>query len=389
MDNNKNEYNSLEEVAKKIKETQKDITLLFAFNGIGKTRLSMEFKNLVNEKNSEENEIKHIMYYNAYTEDLFSWDNDLESDTDRKYKINTFSSFVSLLKNQGKEKEVVEKFKSYMPSTSKIEPRINYKNGEVQFNVETGDENRIENIKISRGEESIFIWSIFYVLIDTIISELNEEDEERSISDFKDIQYIYIDDPISSLDEGNAINVALDIIDLIKSSENNIVKFIISTHHPLFFNVLHNGLRRKKSKEEYSLNYENSMFDLSSLKDGSPFGYHLLLVNEIKQAIKSRNIRRYHFNLLRNIMEKTAHFLGEKNWRDILPDKIADHEVNKKDKEGYIRTINHYSHYDYNDLDAKELEGKDKTLLKNIFEAFVMKYHFELLEENNGEEIDI
>ena len=41
------EYDSLAEIAQRIKDSNKKVTLLYAFNATGKTRLSMEFKNLV------------------------------------------------------------------------------------------------------------------------------------------------------------------------------------------------------------------------------------------------------------------------------------------------------------------------------------------------------
>lgn len=68
--------------------------LIYAFNGNGKTRLSREFKALVSPKieiDQEETEDaglenKKILYYNAFTEDLFYWDNDLKEDAKPKLK---------------------------------------------------------------------------------------------------------------------------------------------------------------------------------------------------------------------------------------------------------------------------------------------------------------
>ena len=37
---------------------------------------------------------KKIFYFNAFTEDLFSWDNDLQDDWDRKLNINLESTFL-------------------------------------------------------------------------------------------------------------------------------------------------------------------------------------------------------------------------------------------------------------------------------------------------------
>ena len=74
------EYSSLAEIAQKIKNSNKKVTLLYAFNATGKTRLSMEFKNLVNEIKDDE-VIKHVVYYNAFTEDA------PDDETDRIYVI--------------------------------------------------------------------------------------------------------------------------------------------------------------------------------------------------------------------------------------------------------------------------------------------------------------
>ena len=47
--------------------------------GQGKTRLSMEFKN---RGRDTETNTRDTLYFNAFTEDLFYWDNDLENDTE-------------------------------------------------------------------------------------------------------------------------------------------------------------------------------------------------------------------------------------------------------------------------------------------------------------------
>ena len=134
------EYNSLEEIAQEIKNSNKKVTLLYAFNTTGKTRLSMEFKNLVNEISDDE-VIKHVIYYNAFTEDLFSWNNHLG-----RLMINKNSKFIDLIERQGKEKEIAKRFREF--TSSKIEPDIRIDTGEITFNLATGDEDSIKNIKI-------------------------------------------------------------------------------------------------------------------------------------------------------------------------------------------------------------------------------------------------
>src|SRR5260370_34983095 len=70
-------------------KTRKSV-LVYAYNGTGKTRLSTEFKNL-----GKVGEDRDTLYFNAFTEDLFSWDNDLANDRERVLKINRESRFFA------------------------------------------------------------------------------------------------------------------------------------------------------------------------------------------------------------------------------------------------------------------------------------------------------
>lgn len=56
--------------------------------------------------------------------------------------------------------------------------------------------------------------------METIIAEMNiDEISDRSTDEFNAIQYIFIDDPISSLDDNNAIDIALELKYIIGSSK--------------------------------------------------------------------------------------------------------------------------------------------------------------------------
>lgn len=46
---------SLAEIAQELKSANKKVQLIYAFNGVGKTRLSREFRELVAPKNDNEN----------------------------------------------------------------------------------------------------------------------------------------------------------------------------------------------------------------------------------------------------------------------------------------------------------------------------------------------
>ena len=127
---------SLTEIAQSLRDTNKKVQLIYAFNGVGKTRLSRAFKELISPKStndeSEEHKIK-VLYYNAFTEDLFYWDNDLDADSDRKLKIqpNNFTDWV--LRNQGQERNIITHFQRY--TSDKLTPRFNEECNEVTFSI--------------------------------------------------------------------------------------------------------------------------------------------------------------------------------------------------------------------------------------------------------------
>src|SRR5882757_2526861 len=80
----------------------------------------------------------------------------------------------------------------------------------------------IDDIKISRGEENIFIWCFFLAIVQLALTR-----EEA----YKWVKYVYIDDPISSLDEQNAIVVANHLVQLFREAAS-VIPTVISTHHP-------------------------------------------------------------------------------------------------------------------------------------------------------------
>ena len=106
---------SLTDIARKLKDNGKKVQLIYAFNGIGKTRLSKTFRLLVATKNDIDIEqtglaSKKIIYYNAFTEDLFYWDNDLENDVDLKLKIHSNSFTGWVFDEHGQAKTFIDYF---------------------------------------------------------------------------------------------------------------------------------------------------------------------------------------------------------------------------------------------------------------------------------------
>ena len=108
----------------------KKVILLFAHNGTGKTRLSATFKELGKSAVTEGGTDKpDTLYFNAFTEDLFSWDNDLENDSERTLKLNTNSSFFAGLESM----EMDNRIRALLDRYADFEFRIDTTTWEVVF----------------------------------------------------------------------------------------------------------------------------------------------------------------------------------------------------------------------------------------------------------------
>lgn len=376
------------------------VQLIYAFNATGKTRLSREFKQLISPKDDgndggDQAELSRnrILYYNAFTEDLFYWNNDLEEDVEPKLMIqpNTFTDWV--LKDQGQDMNVITTFQRY--TNDKLTPHFNAERkddktgeviakafSEVTFTMERGDATHSGTLKISKGEESNFIWSLFYALLEQAIFALNDvQPDYPEPTPFDSLEYVFIDDPVSSLDDNHLIQSAVDLAQLIKSN-NSSIKFIITTHNPLFFNVLCNEFGSDEKTERYSWRSkwfsksrleknEDGSFNLAEQPNDSPFAYHLHLISQLEEAIKSGQIEKYHFNLLRNILEKTATFLGYKRWEHLLPE-TDDGMPSPHAK----RIVNFSSHSKHAAEEVQPLKPEEKKLLENLVKHIVERHRF-------------
>ena len=436
---------TLTEIAKQLQVANKKVQLIYAFNGSGKTRLSREFKRHIapkiepNEGDPEQAEWSRnkIIYYNAFTEDLFYWDNDLKAETDPEPKLkiqpNTFTGWlITLLKDLGEDGNIISNFQRY--TSSKVTPEFNetykYKAkdyggeeteitvpafSEVIFKiaakqpvtvdnsaVTAGDtvnvvQGHYEIVKISKGEESNFLWSVIYTFLEQVVSTLNEDDATNRITDkFNLLEYVFIDDPVSSLDDSHLIELAVDLAGLIKSSRSDL-KFVVTTHSPLFYNVLCNELSNKayekKADGTYSLSYNanrefkkyrlekqaDGNFDLLEQPTDSPFSYHLFLLSELQSAIKSGKVRKYHFSFVRNILEKMATCLGYNYWPALLP-KIAE----DKPDPFANRILNLSSHSAHAGEEIADIEDKDRENLEGLVNYLIQTYGFRKQEEQNG-----
>lgn len=331
----------------------KDFVLIYAYNGTGKTRISMEFKDRGKRQEGIE---RDTLYFNAFTEDLFTWENDLENDSQRHLKLNQKSLFFKGFKELALE----EKIFAFLERYADFDFRIDYEEWTIAFTRESDDP-----IKVSRGEENIFIWCVFLA-----ICQLAIDDEER-IGPYAWVKYLYIDDPISSLDDNNAIAVASDLATLLRKGQSRF-KTLISSHHGLFFNVMCNELKKLPHKK-YFLHRQSGIdnYSLRTTTD-TPFFHHVAMLSELQQAVKSGKLYTHHFNMLRSILEKTSTFFGFDDFSACIHG--LDDEVL------YARALNLLSHGKHSTYEPAEMVEDNKKLLMDIFSGFMQNYRFDLPE---------
>jgi tRNA A37 threonylcarbamoyladenosine biosynthesis protein TsaE len=358
MSNGLATFADLNAVATHLREklAEKKYILLFAYNGTGKTRLSMAFKDL-----GKNGDARDTLYFNAYTEDLFHWDNDLENDERRVLRLNRDSRFFGGLQ----ELEMENRIGPLLARYADFNFFIDYAEREITFFRDRDDEDDPIPIKVSRGEENIFVWCFFLA-----VAQLAIDGQEA----YDWVKYIYIDDPISSLDDNNTIAVASHLAQLLKSSKGEI-KTVISSHHALFFNVMWNELNGRgknnplqpfflngdKANGSYTLRYTNN----------TPFFHHVALLKQLHEAADSDQLYTYHFNMLRSILERTASFHG-------FPNFSACIKKDKDDEDGILhaRLINVLSHGDYSLFEPQEMLEENKQYFKKILNDFMANYRF-------------
>ena len=345
------------------------IVLVYAYNRTGKTRLSMEFKDAGKRRN---NGNADTLYFNAFTEDLFIWHNDLEGDSIRYLQLNERSKFFEALTNLSLDQTIA----AYLSRYADFDFDIDYQLWRVNFR--KGD---TDNIKISRGEEKIFIWCLFMAICERLL--------DGDIA-YQWVKYLFIDDPISSLDDNNAVAVACDLAQLLRRAASrakedgtpNPLKVIFSSHHALFFNVMCNEIGRSKPGEpkvrhkRYFLHRPNSdgRYTLQATED-TPYYHHVAVLAELKRAADpdTGTLYTFHFNALRNIMEKTATFFGHADISFCL--KALDDEENQA---LFNRALNLLSHGKYAIHEPTLMVEDNQILFRSILNQFITRFQFDL-----------
>lgn len=326
--------------------------LIYAPNTIGKTRLAQHLK---------ERDPEGVVLYNSFVEDVFTWDNERVV-----LRMNLESELLETIVTQGLDGAIVNNFQTF--TSDRIEPRIDFESGEVSFGVHKGDDSSTGGIKISRAEESIFVWSVYYSVLNEAIETLSDRPDLRSTAVYDQLTLAVIDDPVSSMDDVRVVSVALALSELVKRASDLGLKFVIATHHALFFNILFNSLRRNKNQPYVLQRGSAAGWSLKKQPNDSPFSYHLGIIKDIQGAISANAIERNHFNQFRSLLEKTANFLGHSGgWGALLtgPDAAL-----------LTKVLNLYSHDRFADFDTSEVAEEYLEAFTGEFQEFLKAFRW-------------
>ena len=277
---------TLDDIAKSLRDDDARIIFAYAFNATGKTQLCVAFKNATKQDDGSHTGV----YYNAYSEDLFVWDNDEENEG-ANIRLTVLSSSLSKFHALLTEDNIRDKLNAYKP---KFGFALSFYDDDPERGIESisffipnqNPDLRQQSIKISRGEERIFVWCFFLALF-----------EVEGWAD-KQSSHLFIDDPVSSLDDHNIFITAATLFDLI---ENNFEKrrIILTTHHIGLFSILSDWLTKGEKSDKFKrrtklfiLSSNSGELALESCRD-DVFLYHLRVLQVLSIAHKAKDIRAF------------------------------------------------------------------------------------------------
>lgn len=356
------------EIAKSLRDAKEKIILLYAFNATGKTRLSVAYKDETKGGDGAHSGV----YYNAYSEDLFIWQNDPTNDGTpiqldiRKCSLNRFHSALT-------EDNVRDKLNRFKPAYRfEFIPYADPEDGiqAVSFFQEVPDPEDANNVakvayKISRGEERIFVWCFFLALFEVD----GWADQQAS--------HFFIDDPVSSLDDHNIFITASTLFDLIEEHFEK-RKIIITTHHLGFFAILADWLKKGEKAGKFA---KHAKVNILSSKNGElslenptndVFLYHLRLLQVLEKASTANEVKSYHFALLRQVLENIASFLGVGQFGYVLQ------QIGLTDPGKVAQIINTLSHKNVYYFESDDLGPDSRDLFYAVFQGIKQTYNFVL-----------
>ena len=352
---------TVKDIATQLRDDAKDVQLLYAFNSVGKTRLSVAYKNATKEEDGTHAGI----YYNAYSEDLFVWNNDIENGG-ANIRLTVLPSSLSRLHAELNEFDIRAKLKPYRPSFDfRFVTHSDAEKGieSISFFPEGTQPGDVPAMKISRGEERVFVWCFFLAMMEV---EGRVDGQPR---------HIFIDDPVSSLDDHNIFVTASTLYELIEKHFGE-RKIIIATHHVGMFSILFDWLKKGEKSGTYKRNTRASILSGQhgevSLEThrGDVFLYHLRVLQLLEQARQENNVRAYHLALLRQLLENVSSFLGIGRISYVLQ-RIGFEDANE-----IARIINALAHKNVYYYESDLLVPDSLALFDDILEKLNTRYAF-------------
>jgi len=354
---------TLPEIATSLRDSKDTIILIYGFNATGKTQLSVAYKNVT----KAEDGTHAGVYFNAFSEDLFVWDNDPENN-EQDIRLMVNPSSLSRLHASLNEENIFPKLQAYNPKYDfRFTPHKNPEDGieSISFFAKRDGKPTNERIKISRGEERTFVWCFFLALF-----EVEGWTDEQSA-------HFFIDDPVSSLDDHNIFVTASTLYDLIEKHAKQ-RRIIITTHHIGLFSILADMMKKgeksasfKKVTGLYMLSEKTGELTLETCSN-DVFLYHLRLLQVFRESTERKSIRSYHFALLRQILENVASFLGVSQFSYVLKQIGID---GPDDVARIVNTLSHKKVYYY---ESDELVSDSLEVFEKVFNGLKEKYQFVL-----------
>ncbi len=352
---------TIEDIALELRDDVAAVHLLYAFNSVGKTRLSIAHKNATKNEDGTHAGI----YYNAYSEDLFVWDNDIEN-AEANIRLTVLPSRLNRLHAELNELGIHAKLKPYRPSydfrfVMHPDPEKGIKS--ISFfpaDTQPGD---VPVMKVSRGEERIFVWCFFLAMME--------------VEGWAEIQtrHIFIDDPVSSLDDHNIFVTASTLYDLIEKHSGE-RKIIIATHHVGMYSILFDWLMKGESGGKYKsktkamvLSGKHGGVSLETHKS-DVFLYHLRVLQVLENARQDNEVRAYHFALLRQLLETVSSFLG------VGRIGYALERIGFEDADEISRIVNALAHKNVYYFESDRLVPDSLALFDEILEKLKTQYAF-------------
>ncbi len=221
----------------------------------------------------------------------------------------------------------------------------------------------VSPMKISRGEERIFIWCFFLAMME--------------VEGWAEIQtrHIFVDDPVTSLDDHNIFVTASTLYDLIESHFGE-RKIIIATHHVGLFSILSDWLMKGEKSDKYRHDTKASILsgkhgDVSLESHKSDvFLYHLRVLQLLKETRRENNVRAYYLALLRQVLESVSSFLGVGRL------SYALERIGFEDSDEFARIVNTLAHKKVYYYESDLLIPDSLELFNQILDKLIAQYRF-------------